>query len=318
MPSITIPNTFVANTVISPSQMNANFTAVTAVVNGALDNTNIAAGAGIVLTKLALAPGAAAFDKVSSGGLTWGSGLTTDTIPRVSMSSDLGIQFGPGGAGALEVTLLRSASNTLQLALVGGGAASFDLNGGAALNFASIALKNTNSATITPAAMGAARAVTFPDPGGAAKLYCGASGLANHQVVTFDGSIFQGVAPGTAGKQLLSDGTNWVASAPYQSADQTITTAGALTLAHGLGRVPLNVWFALVNVSPEGNYTVGQVVYSFEAVPGANSGVSVIVDATNLTLRFGSDATVFNLPDATSGADTALTNNKWALRVFAS
>lgn len=54
MPNIVYPFTFIPNTLAKANEVNANFNAVTAVVNGGIDNTNIAPGAGISLSKLAL------------------------------------------------------------------------------------------------------------------------------------------------------------------------------------------------------------------------------------------------------------------------
>jgi hypothetical protein len=48
MSVLTIPNTFVASTSIIASQMNANFTAITSVVNGALDQTNFGSLSGVL------------------------------------------------------------------------------------------------------------------------------------------------------------------------------------------------------------------------------------------------------------------------------
>ena len=80
MAFITLPYpTFVSRTVIDPAQTNANNAAILAQVNGALDNTNISSSAAIALSKLALAPGAVAFNKTTTGGQTWASGLTTPT-----------------------------------------------------------------------------------------------------------------------------------------------------------------------------------------------------------------------------------------------
>lgn len=319
MAFITLPfPTFVNRTVIDASQVNANNAAILAQVNGSLDNTNISTGAAIAVSKLGLSPGGAAFNKTTTGGQTWASGLTTDTQAQIAMTSDAGLQFGPGGSTAPDVALIRSAANTLKLQVPGGGTPTLNLTSATLTALASIGLLNTFTATITPAVMAANRAIQLPDPGGSAKLFCGDATLANHQLVKFDGSIFQGIAPGTAGNRLVSNGTDFVSQAVYQSSDQTITSAGALTLAHGLARVPSAVWIALVNVNAEGNYTIGQVVYASGQVAAANGGVSIITDATNLTVRFGSGANVFKLPDATTGADTALTNANWHVRFFAS
>jgi hypothetical protein len=116
MAIIVLPYTFVPLTTIVAGQVNANNTAILTQVNGNIDNTNIAAAANISLTKLGLSPGGAAFNKTTTGAQTWGSGLTTDTQPRVVMFSDQGLQFGPGGATAPDVKLQRTATNTLRLA----------------------------------------------------------------------------------------------------------------------------------------------------------------------------------------------------------
>lgn len=130
--------------------------------------------------------------------------------------------------------------------------------------------------------------------------------------------------PNTAGNLKTSDGKgNWLSAAPYfTSADQTITAAGALTLAHGLSYTPGQVWMALVNQSTEAGYTAGQVVFvggsqTVSVVAVQNEGYSAIVDATNLTIRYGSDASTFTVPHATTGAATAITNNKWKARFYA-
>lgn len=53
MTTLTIPNTFSAATTIKSAEVNANFSQVATIVNGGIDNSNIAASAGIVDTKLA-------------------------------------------------------------------------------------------------------------------------------------------------------------------------------------------------------------------------------------------------------------------------
>ena len=106
----------------------------------------------------------------------------------------------------------------------------------------------------------------------------------------------------------------------FASTAQTITAAGQLVIAHGLGQIPDYIVVELRNVTPEANYTAGQQV---QIAPGpmgtsaSNLGLSLIKDVTNLTLRFGSGAAVFHLPDATTGADTALTPANWTVVVKA-
>lgn len=101
----------------------------------------------------------------------------------------------------------------------------------------------------------------------------------------------------------------------YESAQQTITSAGALTLGHGLGVKPKFVLPVLQCTTAEGNYSVGDEVFiSFSADDRTNNrGLSVVPDATNLNVRFGSDTTCFNLLNKSTGARFAATNGNWKL-----
>ena len=320
MANIVLPfPTFAYGTTIDQTQVNANNAAILAQVNGNIDNTNISASAGIAISKINLSAGGAALNKSTTGVQTWGTGLTTDTQPQVTMVTDGGLQFGPGGVTTVDVRLKRSAANTLQLAKQDGTTgATLDMHSSNIIALTSVGLINTNTATITPAAMGAARAITFLDPGAAANLACLDSTVVNHDLCVFNGSRIVRLAPGTAGSIPVSNGTSWVGVSPFVSTAQTITTAGTLTLPHGLGYVPTEVWFSLTNVTNEGGYTTGQVVFQGGVTTGTTGqGFSCIVDATNLTIRFGSATPVFSVPHATTGATTALTNADWTVTFMA-
>lgn len=127
-------------------------------------------------------------------------------------------------------------------------------------------------------------------------------------------------AHGGTGSTSASGARTNLAVDIFQSPDQVITTAGSLTLAHGLGRTPQKVWFALVNQTTEGNYSPGDVVFSPSPAsqPASNHGVSITVDGTNLNIRFGSNATTFELLNKTTGVSTSLTNSNWKIRFFCS
>ena len=106
----------------------------------------------------------------------------------------------------------------------------------------------------------------------------------------------------------------------YTSSDQTITSAGVLTLAHSLGAVPAIVSCFLVCQTGEFNYTAGDIVcIGNDAITSSSPyGMSITVDATNLTIRFGVNASTFVLLDKTAGTGpSALTNANWKLRVKA-
>jgi len=140
MPNITYPFNFTNGTLANATQVDANFAAVTAVVNGALTNSNLASGAAIALSKLGLNPGGLAFNQSTTGQVTWASGLTTDTQPQIQMTTNAGLQFGPGGSTAPDVALIRSAATTLQVRTPGGAAAILDGDGGTLQNFATVTL----------------------------------------------------------------------------------------------------------------------------------------------------------------------------------
>lgn len=287
MSFITLPYpTFVNYTqVIDANQVNANNAAIIAVVNGGIDDSNVASGADIAISKLGLSPGGSAFNKTTAGQPTWASGLTTDTQPQIQLTADLGLRFGPGGVTVPDVLLKRSAANTLQLQKGDGTtAATFDMNAGGITAAASIALKNGNSATITPAALGADRAVLFPDPGGSAKLLCAGASPTTDGVVYFDGSLFQTTSAGTAGYILASAGAG-VAPSYLRVTRGTTTFAAAQSKAVTDATVTANTVVVILvkagtALAEEFSYDVsagvGFTVYSTNATSSATVGYITI------------------------------------------
>lgn len=102
----------------------------------------------------------------------------------------------------------------------------------------------------------------------------------------------------------------------YESAQQTITAGGALTLAHGLGAAPKLIQMVAQCIVAEQGYVVGDEVFinpSTGAVGNFGQGLSVVPDATNLNIRFGSDASPLVLINKTTGAMTGTTKTSWKL-----
>ena len=96
----------------------------------------------------------------------------------------------------------------------------------------------------------------------------------------------------------------------FVSADQTITLAGALTLAHGLGVAP-RLWSVVyVCQTAELGYSIGDVVSG----SGGNAP-AMWPDATNLNVRFCSVAV--SLQHKTTGVLTAITSANWKARFLA-
>lgn len=110
-------------------------------------------------------------------------------------------------------------------------------------------------------------------------------------------------APGSgdATKFLKGDGT-WSAAglftAAFTSSGQTITAGGSLQFAHGLGAAPELIQLRLKCTTADLGYSVNDEVIMNNGMqdgPGAAQsgfGASVIPDATNINIRFGTGITL--------------------------
>lgn len=104
----------------------------------------------------------------------------------------------------------------------------------------------------------------------------------------------------------------------YDSGAQTVTTGGALTLAHGLGVDPTlsEMECTLTNVTNEANWTTGQVMkipYGGYQNAAESNNFTMRPDATNLNLQYGSTAIAG--VNRTTGAIATLTPANWTFRV---
>lgn len=104
-------------------------------------------------------------------------------------------------------------------------------------------------------------------------------------------------------------------SSIYESSAQTITSAGLLTLPHGLGVKPKLFMTYLKCLVPEQGYLVGDEVNmntTYHSTSGADSyGVSITYDTTNLYIKYASTANVFVALSKTTGNGNNLTNANW-------
>lgn len=115
---------------------------------------------------------------------------------------------------------------------------------------------------------------------------------------------------------FMCNGTAIPFHSAYTSSNQTITAAGSLTLAHGLGATPKAITVLLVCSSGEAGYSAGdEVVINPIIGEGTAYGVAIWMDNTNVNIRFGSAATTFFVLHKTTGDHTAVTNANWRLKV---
>jgi hypothetical protein len=158
-----------------------------------------------------------------------------------------------------------------------------------------------------------------------AKIAAGVDG----ELITWDAAGNPATVPvGTAGQVLTSNGAGAAPTmqstsgftSSYTSSAQTITSAGSLALAHGLGAMPTLIQLRLKCTTAEFNYSVDDELIinpGISTTGTQNRGVAVVPDSTNVNIRFGSAASAIEGMDKTSGALAALTNASWNLIVRA-
>lgn len=122
-------------------------------------------------------------------------------------------------------------------------------------------------------------------------------------------TIPQGQA-GSGGGSEIGDSKSFI------SEPQVITSAGSLTLTHGLGRLPEMLSFSLVCVTAESTFSVGDRIYIDQFNNNATRGLTVRATEEELFITFGSSANVFQVHAAT-GNGYALNNANWKLVVVA-
>ena len=170
--SITLPYGFSSGQILTSTELNSDFNTIYSDYNGNITNVNIATGAAIALSKIAFNPGASIIDAMATNNLTLGSGLLTDTLPRVTMTSDGYLEFGPGGSAALDIGLQRSTANTLQLFVPGGGTPVLDMNSGNITNI------NNIGSFVVPVANGGTNATALGTAYQVASVNAGATAVA--------------------------------------------------------------------------------------------------------------------------------------------
>ncbi len=137
--------------------------------------------------------------------------------------------------------------------------------------------------------------------------------------------IDMGLVPDDADLSLLSQaiqaviGTGFTES--FVSTDQTITSGGPLTIAHGLSAKPRLVIASLVCTTASNGFAVGDEITDgiddhYDAGVG-DYGLNEWSDATYINIRFGSQTSVFIINGKSTGVTTAVTNSSWKLKLRA-
>ena len=160
---------------------------------------------------------------MASGNNTWASGITGDTIPRVSLNSDGYILWGTGSATS-DLRLARSAAKTLRLDDNAGGAATFNMNNGSITN-AVISTGSTINLTSSTGMVAQTAATTY-----SARTL----GVGSAKLTVADGSGVAGNPTLDLGSITGSTGMVAQTGAGTYSA-RTITAGTGITIADGSG-----------------------------------------------------------------------------------
>lgn len=234
-----------------------------------------------------------------------------------------------GSDNKTELSYTDSAANLSQLELTEDGLVrlrstlgDIRLCAGTGSTLAPIALDSDGSGTMLRIEANGALSRTHPD---AYKVLGGVNapidnttvGYARHQLYLdrSTGALYfcdtKSTDPDSAGT-----GSDWLpTNAGFTTPAITITAGAGATVAHGLGDIAtkghVDMW--LNCVTTDLNYDVGDKIRISPGAFDSNFGISVLVNATNIKYRMGSNAAVFQYPHANTGALTAITPANWQL-----
>jgi hypothetical protein len=101
----------------------------------------------------------------------------------------------------------------------------------------------------------------------------------------------------------------------FTSTEQTITSGGSLTIAHGLGVKPDLIKVIIKCNTAEGGYSVGDELFisEYDTSAGANvaRGCAIVRGVTNLIIRYGNAPNVFDGLRKDNGAAFNITSANW-------
>lgn len=98
----------------------------------------------------------------------------------------------------------------------------------------------------------------------------------------------------------------------FVSPQQTITSGGQLTIAHGLGAVPKTLAIILVCTTADAGFPVGRILFIDSGYDANGRPYCLSADSTNIYMTFSSSANAFaSAVPSTGAAFNLLTNTSW-------
>jgi hypothetical protein len=151
-----------------------------------------------------------------------------------------------------------------------------------------------------------------------------ATGLANLGGAPLASPAFTGTptapTPAVGDNSTRIATTAWAASRRFVSAGQTITAAGLITVAHGLGARPAFISAHIECTTADAGYSIGDIV-DVALVNNSDAATSrangVYADATNINVRITNATNAFLIGNKSTGASAAITNTSWQLFIRA-
>ena len=211
---------------LSATQLNSCNTTIYNDYNGNITNANISASAAISLSKLGLT--STALDIITAGNAGWAVGISGDSVPRVSLNILTGnvgaAAWGPGGATAQDITLVRGAGPVLKVRNLANsadlGLTCLDLTASGTIAGNAV----TSTTPIAPASGGTGVATTPTD----GQLLVGKTSTSNYAVATLGTGTGISITAGSGTLQVNNTGvTSIVAGTGIQISGAT----GAVTVS---------------------------------------------------------------------------------------
>ncbi len=103
----------------------------------------------------------------------------------------------------------------------------------------------------------------------------------------------------------------------FTSSQQSITIAGALTIAHGLGAVPFTVVTLMVCTVADLGYSPGDIiVLNNGASSGVGEGISMTIDSTNINVRYSSSTPGIQVKNTGAYSSYLLTSWRYVFKAM--
>lgn len=269
--AITLPYSYSPGQVITAAKLNANNQAITDQVNGNLSDANVKVGAAIAPTKIDFTQGCAILRAAAANGLTVGT--TGDTVPRLAITSEGAIHFGPGGGTARDIQIMRKTGPKISIRNEAD-SADADLTAGALTLGTALKPENGGSGNTVAATLGT--------------------------ILVGDGTKFAPIGPGTSGQVPVSNGTTITMGSPSSGAKYTVITKSAgFTANDATGTIYVITASSAIAVTLPASPADG-TVYKF-AIASGTAGVTFTANGAETIINGGSVATTMTLASQRSG-----------------